>query len=62
MSTKSLLVLGVVLLGACADPTSSVPGDGSQLQGPGQVTCRTTPAVPGGQQVTTLEKRCVPVE
>jgi hypothetical protein len=64
MSTKSLFVLGVILLGACSEPTSPVVGEGHQRQGPGQVTCRTSPPdVPGsGQQVTALEKRCVPVE
>lgn len=63
MSTKSLFVLGVLLLGACADPTSPSVGEGSQRQGPGEVTCRNPlPAVPGsGQAVRTQEKRCVPV-
>jgi hypothetical protein len=70
MSKKSLLVLGLVLLAACAEPPlgPSVSDSGeSARQVPPRQTCREpgnprSPSQPQAARTIALAKQCVPIQ
>ena len=64
MSKKSLFVLGLVLMAACAEPPMgpSLSNSESELKGPSRETCPAPQPNPPTDRPTEQARQCVPIQ